>query len=227
MPIENRWRVVAKTDFPECLKGRHEEDKAFKPILDSPENFANFETEDRLVFFLSEGVRCLAIPDVKINGQPIRETIIHQGRSILAHLGSNKTTTPLRGPEQVWWKTIIQDITDYGKSCQTYAVSKSPTEKPKGLFKKMLVPTRPWQYVRVSIDFVGPLPESSNRNGSFDMICVVIDLLTAMTHLVPTCQTYKAMDMAEVIFDANHKLPEGNRGNRRSRLAVQHAVDCR
>ena len=68
----------------------------------------------------------------------------------------------------------------------------------------MLVPTHPWQYI--GIDFVGPLPELSNRNGAYDMICVIIDLLTAMVHLVPTCQNYKAADMAEVIFDSVYKL---------------------
>ena len=38
------------------------------------------------------------------------------------------------------------------------------------------------------------------------MICVIIDLLTVMVHLVPTCQTYKAVDMAELIFDSMFKL---------------------
>ena len=38
------------------------------------------------------------------------------------------------------------------------------------------------------------------------MICVIINLLTAMVHLVPTKQTYKAADMAEVIFDTVFKL---------------------
>ena len=64
----------------------------------------------------------------------------------------------------------------------------------------MPVPTHPWQYI--GIDFVGPLPESSNRNRSYDMICVIIDLLTAMVHLVPTCQMYKVVDMAELIFNS-------------------------
>lgn len=38
------------------------------------------------------------------------------------------------------------------------------------------------------------------------MICIVIDLLRAMVHLVATKQTYKATDMAEVIFDTVYKL---------------------
>ena len=201
---EKLFKTINTPDesFPAYLKGRYEEDPLFKHILDNPSNFTNFEIKDGLVFFRSEGLSRLAIPDVKINGQSVRENVIRQAHSILAHLGGTKTTTYLR--DQVWWKTMIQDITDYCKSCPTCATSKSPTEKPRGLLKTMPVPTHPWQYI--GIDFVGPLPESMNRNGTFDMICVIIDLLTAMVHLVPTKQTYKAADMAEVIFDTVFKL---------------------
>ena len=68
----------------------------------------------------------------------------------------------------------------------------------------MLVPTHPWQYI--GVDFVGPLPELSNCNGAYDMICVIIDLLMAMVHLVPMRQNYKVTNMAEVIFDTVYKL---------------------
>ena len=198
------FRTIGNQDepFPECLKGRYGDDPMFKPILENPSNFTNFEINDGLIFFRSEGVIRLAIPDVKVNGQSVREMIIRQGHSILAHLGGHKTVIYLR--DQVWWKSMVQDISDYCKSCPTCATSKSPTEKPRGLLKTMPVPTHPWQYI--GIDFVGPLPESSNRNGSYDMICVIIDLLTAMVHLIPTRQTYKATDMAEVIFDTVFKL---------------------
>jgi hypothetical protein len=111
--------------------------------------------------------------------------------------------------DQVQWKMMIQGITDYCKSCLTCTTSKSPTEKPCRLLKTMLVLTYPWQYI--GIDFVGPLPKSMNWNRMFDMICVIINLLTAMVHLVPTRQMYKAADMAEVIFNTVfklHSLPE-------------------
>lgn len=52
------------------------------------------------------------------------------------------------------------------------------------------VPKRPWQ--AIGVDFVGPLPASRNRHGTFDQICVIIDHLTSMVHLVPTKTTYKA-----------------------------------
>ena len=38
------------------------------------------------------------------------------------------------------------------------------------------------------------------------MICVIIDLLTSMVHLIPSRQTYRASDIAELIFDSVYKL---------------------
>ena len=209
------FRTIKSQDerFPECLKGHYGEDLDFKHILDNSMELTNFEIKEGLIFFHSEGIMRLAILNIKIGDRPIRETIIRQAHSILAHLGGHKTLTYLR--DQVWWKTMVQDISDYCKACQICATSKPPTEKPCGFLKMMLVPTHPWQYI--GIDFVGPLPKSSNRNGLFDMICVIIDLLTAMVHLVPTKQTYKAADMAEVIFNTVfklHGLPERIISNR-------------
>ena len=39
-----------------------------------------------------------------------------------------------------------------------------------------------------------------------DMICVVIDLLTSMVHFVPMKQTYRATDVAELMFECIYKL---------------------
>ena len=129
---EKLFRTIGEQneEFPECLKGRYEQDPMFKPILDNPENYTNFEIRNGLIFFKSEGMTRLAVPDVKINDRSIREAIIRQGHSILAHLGGHKTLTYLR--DQVWWKTMVKDVTDYCQSCQTCATSKSPTEKHWG-----------------------------------------------------------------------------------------------
>ena len=188
--------------FPDCIKGRFGEDLFFKPVLDNPSEFTNFAMDGGLIYFVSEGVRVIAIPDVKVNGQSVRELLIRQGHSILAHLGAEKTVTYLR--EQVWWQTMVSDIEKYCKSCHTCAISKPMGGEPRGKLKTMPVPTRPWQYV--GIDFVGPLPESTNRTGSYDMICVIIDILSSMVHIVPSKQTYRASDIAELLFDSIYKL---------------------
>ena len=57
---------------------------------------------------------------------------------------------------------------------------------------------------------MGPLPESRNRDGTFDEITTIIDLLTGMVHLVPSRQDYKAPDVAELMFSEvykHHGLP--------------------
>jgi hypothetical protein len=53
---------------------------------------------------------------------------------------------------------------------------------------------------------VGPLPESRNRNGSFDTITVVIDRLTGMVHLIPSRQIFHASDIAELLFGEIYHL---------------------
>jgi hypothetical protein len=188
--------------LPGCLKGLYSEDKFFADILKNPNNFTNFVVRNGFVYFCSEGMEYLTIPDVVVDGRRVREVVISHTHSLLAHLGAAKTLTYLR--DQVWWKTMVADVTDYCKSCGICSTSKSGTTKPQGLLKTMPVPTYPWQYI--GIDFVGPLPESENHNGTFDMICVVIDHLSAMVHLVPTRQDYTAVDMAGVIFESVYRL---------------------
>jgi hypothetical protein len=53
---------------------------------------------------------------------------------------------------------------------------------------------------------VGPLPESMNRTGGYDMICVVVDQLTSMVHVIPSKQTYRATDIAESMFENVYRL---------------------
>ena len=205
VPITNKL-LEASSDlgvsFPDCIRNRYHEDNFFKDILANPEEFTNFVIKEELVYFRSEGIETIAIPDVQVNGQSVREILIRQGHSILAHLSDERTATYMR--DQVWWKTMIGDITDYCRSCQTCAVSKPLSGKPHGKLKTMPIPTYPWQYI--GVDFVGPLPESINRTGGYDMICVIIDLLTSMVHLVPSKQTYRATDIAELMFEAVYKL---------------------
>ena len=160
--------------FPRCIENQYDEDKFFAPILTNPDEFTNFIVRDGLVFFVSEGMERVVVSDVQVNNQKVREILISQAHSILAHLGDEKTVTYLR--DQVWWKTMVDDVSAYCKTCQRCVVSKPQQGKVHGRLKTMLVPTYPWQYIR--INFVGPLPESANRTGGYNMICVIIDLLT-------------------------------------------------
>lgn len=84
---------------------------------------------------------------------------------------------------------MSQDVMKYCDSCMVCRRSKPSTQKPHRFLNPLSIPTRPWD--TIGIDFVGPLPVLKDRNGSYDSITVIIDLLTSMVHLVPSRTTYK------------------------------------
>ena len=83
-------------------------------------------------------------------------------------------------------------------------MSKPSNQKPYGLLNPLGIPSYPWE--SVGIDFVGPLPESRNRDGQFDSLTVVICLLTAMVHLIPSRTNYNASQLAELVFEHIYKI---------------------
>jgi len=137
-----------------------------------------------------------------IGSRKIWEIIISQAHSILAHLGAQKTIYYLK--DNVWWPGLTADVKAFCTSCNLCVKSKSNTHTPFSLLHTLLVPDVPWEII--GINFVGLLPESHTRTGSFDMICVIIDHFTCMVHLVPTIQTYRTHDIAEVLFKHVYKL---------------------
>jgi len=163
--------------------------------------------DDGLLFKKSEEQAMLCVPEGEYNGINFREFFIKYGHSLLAHLGTQKTYTYLKSI--VYWNTLLTDIRAYCEQCQICATGKTRTHKAWGLLHPLPIPDRPWE--QIGIDFVGPLPQSTNRLGSFDMITVIIDHLTSMVHLVGSRQDYKARDVAELIFEnvyKTHGMPD-------------------
>lgn len=79
---------------------------------------------------------------------------------------------------------------------------------PYGLLNPLEIHTQPWD--AIGIDFVGPLPESKNRDGYFNAITTIIDLFSGMVHLVPSRIDYTAKQVAELVFSEvykHHGLP--------------------
>lgn len=189
-------------DIHSSISGKYSEDPFFKTILDKPSTFKNFEVSNNLVFLKDNERRVLCIPDVLIGNRRLREILISHAHSILAHLGTRKTLIYLR--ESVWWKGMGNDVQAFCETCRTCATSKSTNHSPYGLLETLPIPSYPWE--TIGIDFVGPLPVSTNLRGSYDMILVAICHLTSMVHLIPTKTTYRAKDIAEVMFDHVYKL---------------------
>lgn len=189
-------------DFENSIRNKYNDDVFFKRMISSPNEFKNFSVEDGLIYLKENTNKVLCIPRTIIQGRNAREIVITEAHSLLAHLGPNKTLSYLRS--HVWWKEMAADVTAYCNTCITCKRSKPTNQKPYGLLNPLPVPALPWE--SIGIDFVGPLPESSNRDGTFNQIIVIICLLTAMVHLVPCRITYTAPQVAELMFEHVYKL---------------------
>ncbi|KAJ8596232.1 hypothetical protein M405DRAFT_703260, partial [Rhizopogon salebrosus TDB-379] len=85
------------------VKGNYKMDPFFKTILDSPKSYQNFEEHKGYIRLRLKDRTPLCIPDILVEGRKLRERLIDQAHSLLAHLGARKTLSYLR--EYVWWKT--------------------------------------------------------------------------------------------------------------------------
>ncbi|KAF9474798.1 hypothetical protein BDN70DRAFT_776526, partial [Pholiota conissans] len=87
------------------IKGRYSEDVLFSPIVSKPKEHKAFRYDDeaRLLYMAEKGKQLLCIPNVKVEGRAVREIVISEAHTLLAHLGFRKTYDYLR--EFVWWKT--------------------------------------------------------------------------------------------------------------------------
>lgn len=68
-----------------------------------------------------------------------------------------------------WWTSIDKDIKEYIQGCGTCQQFNSRTSKPVWYLHPRPVPTEP--FTAISIDHIGPLPETGNGN-KFIVICV-------------------------------------------------------
>ncbi|KAJ3979989.1 hypothetical protein F5890DRAFT_1420488, partial [Lentinula detonsa] len=92
----------SKLDLESLLKNQYRNDTMFKKIIDKPKEYRNFEVSDGLVHLIQHDRKVLCIPKLTVNGRNIRECIIDEAHSLLAHLGPKKTIDYLR--DYVWWK---------------------------------------------------------------------------------------------------------------------------
>jgi hypothetical protein len=198
MLAQSSWGI----DILSEIQGKYPEDPFFRVVLEKPKEFRNFESKEGLVYLKEDDRKVLCIPKVLVQGRNAREIIISEAHSMLAHLGANKTLDYLR--DHVWWKDMVADVKVFCEMCHTCKTSKPTNQKPYGLLNPLTVPTYPWE--SIGMDFVGPLPESGNRDSVYDLITVVICLLTSMVHLIPSRINYNASQLAELMFEHIYKL---------------------
>jgi hypothetical protein len=151
--VNSGWRGL---DIVSLVAYQYSDDSFFKLILQTPKAFCNFDVENGLIYLQQEDACLLCIPAISYRSRNLREIIISEAHSILAHLGARKTLDYLR--DHVWWKEMVEDVRVFCETCGTCKHSKSSTQKPYGLLHSLNPPSQPWEVI--GIDFVGPLPES-------------------------------------------------------------------
>lgn len=108
------------------------------------------------------------------------------------HPGIQRTIELVRN--SFWWPNLINDVSEYVKSCSVCAQSKTPQELPAGLLEPLPIPQHPWSHL--AVDFVTDLP-SSNGNTT---ILTIIDRFSKACRLIQLKGLPTAMETAQALF---------------------------
>jgi hypothetical protein len=113
--------------------------------------------------------------------------------STAGHFGIENTIARIQ--RQYWWPTIRRDVAKYVRSCENCQRNKPSQQAPAGLLQPLPVPDGRW--AEVSMDFIGPLPETPRQNNA---ILVFIDRFTKRAHFAATRMNVSAYDTARLFF---------------------------
>lgn len=92
------------------------------------------------------------------------------------HGGESRTYELVR--RVFFWEGLYDSAKQFVRNCHTCRSTKPVLKRPAGLLKPLPAPEAVWKHI--SVDFVGPLPESQG----YDTIMVVVDRLSKMKHYV-------------------------------------------
>lgn len=121
---------------------------------------------------------------VPSDGRQARITECHDS-VIGAHFGVEKTYKRLR--LHFFWPGMYQDVVNYVSACTTCRAYKHPNQPTIGTFGNPKVCRRPFQCI--SIDLVGPLPKSRQRN---EYLLVVVCCFSKYCLLFPLTRATSA-----------------------------------
>jgi len=103
-----------------------------------------------------------------------------------------------------WWPGVTRDVGKYVEGCDLCQRMKNQTEELAGKLKLSEVPMKPWSHL--TVDFI-KLPVVAGK----DVVLVVCDRLSKMTHFVATTKGTSAEGLARLFRDnvwKLHGLPE-------------------
>jgi len=104
-----------------------------------------------------------------------------------------------------WWLGVMRDMERYVKGCDMCQRMKNKTETPVGKLKLSEVLEKPWTHL--TVDFITKLLLVAGK----DVILVVCNMLSKMTHFVATTEETSVEGLARLFRDniwKLHRLPE-------------------
>jgi transposase InsO family protein len=86
-----------------------------------------------------------------------------------------------------------QDVVEYVTLCNTCQRVKAEHQRPAGLLQPLKIPE--WKWEEIGMDFIVGLPRTQAR---YDLMWVVLDRLTKVSHFIPVKTTYSGAKLAEL-----------------------------
>ena len=150
----------------------------------------------------------LHAPDNSIvvpNDAALRNDIIAELHDSLyaGHPGENMTIRLVK--RYFWWDGMAQDCRTFVKRCIVCQRDKTSTQISAGELRSHAIPAGKWQ--DVSMDFITDLPLTARGD---NVIFVVVDTFSKMTHLIPCNKTLNAKGTAQLLWQhvfCKHAVP--------------------
>jgi len=133
--------------------------------------------------------------DDKLRTEIIR---LHHDTPVGGHRGQWKTVELVTW--NFWWPGVAKEVKRYVEGCDACQQNKNRTEPPAGKLMPNSIPEKPWMYI--SADFITKLPLAQG----YDLILVVVNMLTKMVHFIPTTEKTSAEELAWLFRDNVWKL---------------------
>jgi hypothetical protein len=179
---------IPHMDFIHKLKEQLTKDEEFqqffKKVVETPEEYKNFEILNGLIFFRGK----LFVP----NSSPLKQTLLEEFHASLVggHSGIHRTFGRLQ--ENVFWFGMRKDVEEFVKACAICQQTKPSNHAPYGLLQPLPIPNKVWE--DISMDFIVGLPSFQTHT----VVFVVVDRLSNAAHFGMLSTHFTAAKVAEL-----------------------------
>jgi hypothetical protein len=92
-----------------------------------------------------------------------------------------------------WWYGMKRGVVEYIALCDTCQRVKAEHQRPVRLLQPLKIPK--WKWEEIGMDFIVGLPRTQD---GYDLIWVIVDLLTKVSHSIPVRTTYSGAKHVEL-----------------------------